>query len=130
MTPILTRGELAAALAQPRAFLFLYVNWATQARHSLLVARQVVAEWQAEHPDAPAPGYMVDVSDECGEVWDALVEWVTAEGRSGQLLMSGVGPLLWVRDGRVVLHVPGALSYGAAKLAAASRSAFAAERDH
>jgi len=130
VTPIRNRSELAAALAQPRAFLFLWVNWAVHAIHSRAVVAESVAAWQAEHPDQPVSCYMADVSDQCGEVWDALTEWLTAEGRSaGQLMMSGVGPLLWLRSGHVVLHVLAPLKYDAAKLAAVSRSAFAAEAE-
>lgn len=126
MTPIRDTGELAASLAQPRAFLFLWVNWAIQARNSRAVINEVVAAWHAEHPGQPVPCYTVDVSDQCGELWDALAAWLTAEGRpAGHLMMSGVGPLLWVRSGHVVLHVLAPLQYGPAKLVAASRGAFA-----
>ncbi len=126
MTPIRDKSELAAALAQPRAFLFLWVNWAIHARNSRAVVEEVVASWQAEHPGQPVPCYTVDVSDQCGEVWDALAAWLSADGRpAGHLMMSGAGPLLWVRSGHVVLHVLAPLQYGPAKLAAASRGAFA-----
>lgn len=130
MTPIRNRGELAAALSQPRAFLFLWVNWAIHARNSRVVADEVIAAWQTEHPDQPVPCYTVDVSDQCGEVWDALAEWLMAEGRpAGHLMMSGVGPLLWVQLGHVVLHVLAPLQFGPATLAAASRSVFASEAE-
>jgi len=126
VTPVRDRSELVAATAQPRAFLFLWVNWAVHARNSRAVVEEVVASWQAEHPDQPVPCFVADVSDQCGELWDALAEWLTAEGRpAGQLMMSGAGPLIWVRSGHVVLHVPAPLQHGPAKLVAASRSAFA-----
>lgn len=130
MTPIRDRNELIAALSQPRAFLFLWVNWAVHAMRSRAVVGEAVAAWQADHPDQSVPCYTADVSDQCGELWDALAEWLTAEGRPvGQLMMSGVGPLLWVRSGHVVLHVLAPLHYDAAKLAAVSRSVFAADAE-
>jgi hypothetical protein len=124
--PIRDRGELAAALGQPRAFLFLWVNWAIHAHNSRVVVEEVVASWESHHPEQPVPCYVADVSDQCGEVWDALAEWLTVEGHpAGHLMVSGAGPLLWVRSGHVVLHVLAPLQHGAAKLAAASRSVFA-----
>ncbi|MGL5097082.1 MAG: hypothetical protein ACRDD1_15950, partial [Planctomycetia bacterium] len=111
------------ALAQPRAFLFLWVDWAIHARLSRQVVEAVVASWKAEQPDQPAPCYTADVSEQCGEVWDALAAWLEAEGRpAGVLMFGGGGPLLWVRAGRVVLHVLAPHLYGPAKLAAASRA--------
>jgi hypothetical protein len=126
VTPIRDRSELTAALSQPRAFLFLWVNWAIHARNSRAVVEEVVASWQAEHPDQPVPCYTADVSDQCGEVWDALDEWLTAEERpADHLMVSGAGPLLWLRSGHVALHVLAPLQYDPAKLAATSRSVFA-----
>jgi hypothetical protein len=125
MTPIRCVGDLAAAFSQPRAFLFLWVNWAIQAQQSKLLADEIIAKWHSEHPDESVPCYIADVSDQCGEVWDALAEWLTAENRpAGNLLMSGVGPLLWMQSGHVVLHVLSPINYGSTKLAAASHSVF------
>jgi hypothetical protein len=126
VTRIRDKHDLTAALSQPRAFVFLYVNWAGQARYSEVIVRKVLESWDAEYPDQPVPCYTVDVSDQCGELWDALAEWLMAEGRpAGHLMMSGVGPLLWLRAGHVALHVLAPLQFGAAKLAAVSRSVFA-----
>ncbi len=125
MVPIRDKNEFVAALSEARAFLFLWVNWAIHARKARGVVEQTVAAWQSEHPDQPIPCYMLDVSDQSGEVWDALAEWLMAEGRPAErLMMSGVGPLLWLRSGHVVLHVLAPPEYGATKLAAASRGVF------
>lgn len=127
MTPIRTKDELAEAISQPRAFLFLWVNWASHARHAQVIVSEVVASWVWEHPNEPAPAYIVDVSDQCGEVWHALAEWLMAQGRpAGNLMMSGAGPLLWLRFGQVVLHVLAPNQHGAAKLAAVSGSVWMA----
>jgi hypothetical protein len=91
-----------------------------------MVVDEVVAAWQSAHAELPLPCYVADVSDQAGEIWDALAVWLTAEGLSaGDLMMSGTGPLLWVRSGHVVFHVLATLQHGAAKLTAASRDAFA-----
>lgn len=125
MTQIQNPADLAAALAQPRAFLFIWANWAIQARSSYSVVAQIIGSWAAEHPDQPAPCYIADVSDQCGEVWDALAAWLAVEGcPAGPIMTSGVGPLLWLRSGNVVHHVLAPIQSGVARLVAASRDAF------
>jgi hypothetical protein len=125
VTPIRDTSEFAVALDRPCAFLFLWVDWAVHARNSRRVVDDAVASWHAEHPGRPIPCYTVDVSDQSGELWDALAAWLTAEARPAvHLMMSGVGPLLWVRSGHVVLHALSPLQYGPARLAAMSRGAF------
>jgi phosphatidate phosphatase APP1 len=118
--------ELSAALAEPRAFLFLWVNWAIQAQSAHKVVDQFVTEWNSESPDLPIPSYIADVSEQCGELWDALAEWLTKENcPAGQLLMSGVGPILWTRSGRVMLHVLAPCAHERTMLITVTRSVFA-----
>lgn len=125
MIPIRDRGELAAAQSQVRAFIFMWVDWSMHARNSRALVEEVVAEWQSDHPDQALPCYVADLSNQCGEVWSALTEWLTAEGRPARhLMVSGVGSLLWVRSGHVVIHVLAPLEYGVAKLMTVSRSVF------
>jgi hypothetical protein len=122
---IRNKSEFAAAVSLPRAYLFLWVNWAIHARHSRVVVEELLAAWQSAHPEQVVPCYVADVSEQCGEVWDALAEWLTAEDRpAGNLMMSGAGSLLLIRSGHVVLHVLAPLQHGATKLAAASRGVF------
>ena len=123
MVPLRTKSDLVESLAQPRAFVFLWVNWAVHARSSQQVVDEVLESWQTAHPDLPAPCHIADLSEQGGEVWDAVAEWLARESRpAGQLMLSGVGPLLWLREGRIVAHVLNANQFGAAKLLAASSS--------
>lgn len=106
MISVRTRRDIADASSQVRAFVFLWVNWAIQARESRRLVDAVVEGWNTERSDLAAPYYIADVSEQCGEVWDGLVEWLEAERRpAGHLLISGVGPLIWVHNGRVAAHV-------------------------
>jgi hypothetical protein len=126
VTPIRTKRDLDSARQQPRAFLFLWVNWAYHARSSQKVVEKVITTWHDENPTEPIPSYIADVSDQCGEVWDALNAWLEAERRpTGQLMMSGVGPLLWLRSGHVIVHVLAPLIFEDYKLTAISRGVFA-----
>lgn len=125
MNSIRDRGEFVAAITQPRAFLFLWVDWAVHARQSRAVVEQVVMAWLSDYPDQPVPCYVVDVSEQRGEVWDVLCEWLTIERLEVSLfVMSGAGPLIWVQAGRVVHQVLSPLHSSAAILAAVSRRVF------
>ncbi len=126
MTPIRDTDELAAALSEPRAIIFLWVNWAIQSVGSHRIVESMMQAWESQHPDEPVPFYVVDVSTQSGELWDALANWLTAEGcPTGQLLMSGVGPLLWLQSGQVVMHVAAPLNFEITKLVSVTRSVFA-----
>ncbi len=109
-------------LAEPRALLYLSVNWSMPERSS----RQVVAEldelWRRRRPECPVPSYAADLSDGVGEVWDTLTAWLAASGLPASLAFSGAGALLWLRSGRAELHMPYAHQYSVAKLLAASAS--------
>jgi hypothetical protein len=130
MTPIRDKDDLATALSQPLAFLFLWVDWAIHARHSRVVVDKVITAWHSEHPLQPGPYYIADVSEQCGDVWDSLAEWLAADGcPAGNLLMSGAGPLLVIRSGHVVFHVLTPLNYDAEKLMAMCRNALAADAE-
>jgi hypothetical protein len=122
LIPIHSKGDLAEAATQVRAFLFLYVNWAIHAQKSMSTVEAVAATWDSSHPSIPAPCYIVDVSEQSGEVWDALADLLKNEERPvGLLMMSGGGPLLWVHEGHIAAHVfPN--HFGREKLVAVSRS--------
>jgi len=114
--------DLAKILGEPQAILFLWVNWAVHAQNAQKHVEETVSRSQLA---SVIPIYLADVSNQEGEVWDALIEWLLLEGRPvGQLLVSGVGPLLWLRDGHVVLHVLSVNLYSAEKLAAVTESVF------
>lgn len=122
---IRTKEDVAKMASHERAFVFLWVNWAIHARHSQRVVEAVVEDWQNRQPELPASAYVADVSHQSGELWDALADWLEREGRpAGHLMMSGVGPLIWVRNGRVAAHAfPNQV--GREKLAAVCQSIWA-----
>jgi hypothetical protein len=126
VSPINTKADLAEALSRPRAFVFLFVNWSGPAWAAQSIVRNVVESWQAARPDLAAPCYKADLSEQSGEVWDAVRAWLTAEGRPADALtFGGYGPILWLRSGRVIAHaLP--LSFGGGTLAAAKLSAVTA----
>jgi hypothetical protein len=105
MISIRTKRDVADAASQVRAFVFLSVNWAIHAKSSQALVEAVVESWQKKQPQLAAPYFIADVSEQCGEVWDELGEWLKVEGRpAGQLLMSGAGPLLLIHNAHVVVH--------------------------
>ena len=69
--------------------------------------------------------YFVDLSEQCGEVWDAVREWLSGEGSlANALTYGGYGALLWVRGGGVVECAPYAARVDARELLAITRRVF------
>jgi hypothetical protein len=126
MEPIRDLRELAELLSQPRALLFLWVEWSMQASRSRAVVAQALELYEAKHPGSPVPCYTADVGDQSGEVWDLIAVWFAKEVLSAdQFLWSGSGPLLWLRYGHIVHHLVSPLQFRAAYLVASSRTVFA-----
>src|SRR5262245_60133071 len=107
MKPVSTARDLEEVRSLPRAFVFIDVNWAIQARQSNSAFRQFVATRTSTDPDCPASAYCVDLSDQVGDVWTTLREWLREEGQPfDELTYGGYGALLWVRSGAVAASVP------------------------
>jgi hypothetical protein len=105
MYPITAIPDLDEARLQPRALVFLWVNWAGQARQSEIVVRKLVEKWHSAHPTVPIPVYRVDLSDQSGEVWEAISSWLQSEGRPvDRLTFGGYGSLLWITSGSIIAH--------------------------
>jgi hypothetical protein len=125
MKPITTAHDLDELRSLPRAFVFIYVNWAIQARHSDAAFRDFVTAWDSTEPDCSIPVYRVDLSDQAGEVWTTLRKWLREEGQPyDQLTYGGYGALLWIRSGAVIASVPYVAVVERAKLVAATKSIF------
>jgi hypothetical protein len=125
MKPITTAHDLEEVRTLPWAFVFIYVNWAIQARHSDATFRDFVTAWAAAEPDCLIPVYRTDLSDQEGEVWTAIRKWLAAEGQAyDPLTYGGCGALLWVRSGTVVMSIPYVAAVERAKLVAVTKSVF------
>jgi hypothetical protein len=128
MNAILSVGDPDEARRRERALVFLFVNWSGPARDSKLTIQHLLERWQQEAPDQPAPCYQLDLSDQEGPVWDAVKDWLTAQGRPVESLMfGGAGPLLWLRSGTVAAHVPAPFQTRVETLVAISRAVFGSE---
>ena len=91
----------------PRALVFIYVNWAIQARRSDAACRDFLAKLQREYPSEEIPVYRVDLSEQEGEVWVGIRKWLKEEGQPhDSLSYGGNGAMLWVRKGMVAAYVP------------------------
>jgi hypothetical protein len=125
MTPIATKSDLEAALLQPAVMLFLWVDWSVYALQSRLKAEKAIALVRANNPQWSAPCFLADVSEQSGELWDALFAWLSAEEvLADRLMWSGAGSLLWLQAGKVSLHMISVLDREPAKLAAVAQSVF------
>jgi hypothetical protein len=125
MKTVATTLDLEEARSQPRALVFIWVNWAIQARQSQVAFRRLVETLTASHPDCAAPAYFADLSGQEGPIWEAMRAWLQDEGRPvDQLTFGGAGALLWVRKGSIAMAAPFLAYIEHAKLVAATRSVF------
>jgi len=109
----------------PRALVFIYVNWAIQARHSDAACRDFLAALQREYPGEEIPIYRVDLSEQEGEVWVAIRKWLKEEGQPHDwLTYGGCGAMLWVRLGKVAAYAPHLAEIECDKLTAMTRGVF------
>lgn len=125
MNSIQSVSDLIEARSQPKAFIFLWVNWAIQARHSQSAVRRLIDSWKAACPTVPIPAYIADLSEQAGDQWDAVRDWLRAENRPvDELTYGGYGSLLWVVAGSIVTHCPFAAHLDDKELIAVTRTAF------
>src|SRR5262249_33822728 len=103
MKSLQTVADLQEAKSQPRAIVYLYVDWSIQARQSEVAAEEVVDLWQSAHGDRPMSAYRIDLSSQEGEMWQEVRGWLKNEGKPvDELTGGGYGALLWLRAGRVI----------------------------
>ena len=121
MTPLINKLELDAARAQPFAVIFFSVNWSNFAHQSRATVENAIALRQAK--TSPERYFVVDVSEQCGELWDALQEWLQAV-EMDNVLTSGSGPLLWLRSGSIVHQVIDPMNYYPAKISKITETVF------
>jgi hypothetical protein len=125
MKPITCKRELAEVRSLPRAIVFFSVNWAFQAGRSKLALEELAESLNYMYPACAIPIYIVDLSDQEGEIWDAVREWLQSENRPvDQLTYGGYGALLWVVSGTILVHKAYAADSERGKLLAATRSIF------
>jgi hypothetical protein len=125
MKAIGTRDDLLEARAVPRALIFLWVNWAGQARQSEVALEKLLASWQHAFPQHPISAYRADLSDQTGEVWEATRAWLEIEARPvDPLTYGGHGALLWVANGTILMHSPYLAQLEAPKILSVTRTIF------
>jgi hypothetical protein len=123
--PILTKRDLEEALSKDRALIFLWVNYAIQARHAEVALRALLESWREAYPDCQLSAYRVDISEPAGEIWDALREWLQSEKRLDQITDSG--SLLWVKSGKVALCARSLIQFEQSKILAVTQCVFGPE---
>ena len=125
MKAVTSKDDLLEARSALRALVFLWVNWAIQARQSEVALNKMLESWQRAFTQHPIPVYRADLSDQEGEVWDAIRAWLEAEGRPvDPLTYGGYGALLWMIDGKIVMHSAFLAQLEIPKLLLVTRSVF------
>ena len=105
LIPIESVAEFEDALSRPAMVLFIWVNWSGQARDSERRFQSAYDRWCAIRSDEVVPAYRLDVSEQSGELWDHLANWLSRHVQREQvhtLMIGGVGSLLCWRDSAIV----------------------------
>ena len=107
MRKIENNAHLDLLLSEHRAVVFLSVDWAMHARHSARVAQRLIERWNREQTDAPLVLSMINLTEQTGEMWDSVADWLAAQDihDSNALMYGGVGPIIWLQSGRIVQYV-------------------------
>jgi len=106
MKTLETLADLHEAKSQPRAIIFLWVNWSFQALDSEVAVRELIDLWQSDHGDCPITAYRIDLSSQEGEMWWEVRDWLKNEGKPvDELTYGGYGAILWLRLGRVIVSL-------------------------
>jgi hypothetical protein len=101
------------------------VNWAVQARHSEVALKRLLESCLRVFPDNPIPVYRANLSDQEGEVWDAIRAWLETENRPvDPLTYGGYGALIWMSAGKILMHTLFLAQIEASKLLSITRSVF------
>ncbi len=126
MLEVNTIADLDKLCDQDCAVVFIWVDWSMHARQSASIAIRMVADWRSKHPDANIDLLQIDLSEQSGEMWDAVEQWLGSQDiqDAGSLMYGGAGALLWVRSGMIVQYVVNASSEAAESLAALTWQAF------
>jgi len=107
MKLIASTADLDEMRSLSRALVFIYVNWATQARHSDAACRDFLAMLEREYPGEEIPVCHVDLSEQDGEILVGIRKWLQEQGQPHDALTyGGNGAMLWVRLGKVAAFVP------------------------
>ncbi len=125
MKLVASNADLDQMRSLPRALVFLYVNWAMQARHSDAVCRDFLITLQSEYPNEEIPAHRVDLSEQEGEIWVGIRKWLKEQGQPhDSLTYGGYGAMLWLRQGTVAAYVPYLGEIDRSKLLAMTRGVF------
>jgi hypothetical protein len=121
------RGDLPELKSLPRLILFVDNVNAIQGRQSRVVMRELV-ESVRRGPQAEAIAFrrVVIDSGESDEILDAIGIWLSDQDDENyfQVVYSGYGAILWVRNGKVVDYVNYAHDAGIADVLSRTHRAF------
>jgi hypothetical protein len=107
MLKIETIADLDILRERQCAVVFIWVDWAIHARQSAGNAERMIAEWNGKHPNLITDLLRIDLSEQSGEMWNAVEEWLGSQSISdaGSLIHGGAGSIMWVRSGTIVRYV-------------------------
>ena len=103
LIPIANVADLEEALSQVNAIVFFSVQWSVQSRRSEEIAKRLVEEVNSNRSGPMIPGYRLDLSDQKGDIWDAVLTWLNHEKQPvSEMMFGGTGSLVLIRSGHIV----------------------------
>ncbi len=121
-------SELAKLEAIPKLVVFLDNVNAVQRRQSRIVMRQLVESVRSERRSEGIELRRVIIdSDDSSELVNAIADWISDQDTDENIVYSGYGAVLWVRNGTVLDSVNYAYDVGISDVLSRTHRAFAAE---
>lgn len=81
--------------------------------------------WKINEPTRAIPVYRVDLSEQCGEIWESIRTWLRDEDQEvDRITYGGYGALLCVRAGKIALAIPNVSTENPSQLVSAMETVF------
>jgi len=101
MRNIVTPDDLQAMLVAQYAVIFVDVDWSMHSLQARRRVRSFVEVWNHQNLGSAVTFYRLDLTEQEGEIWDAVGQWLHGQPVPPQIMVAGAGSLIWVSKGRI-----------------------------
>jgi hypothetical protein len=101
MRDIVTPDDLKEMLADTRAVVFVDVDWSLQTAQTRRHVHDFIKTWSIQTSTSGVTFYRLDMTEQSGELYDAVNKWLEGQPVRGNIVCGGYGSLIWVSKGNV-----------------------------